>query len=231
MRLLQSHYTVKTRYGGGFVQAIDGVSGGKADGRRVDWFYYVNGIEASDGAAEHKLKPGDRVWWDHHGWSAAQRIPAVVGAFPAPLASGGVQLVCLGAAQRSCAEVKQRLGIKRPGSGSTAIRVLVGAWPDVRKDATARALEQGPATSGVYAKPAGTKLALLDEAGKTARVLGAGSGLVAATSSGDQPPTWIVTGTDQAGVAAAAAALTPDRLHNRFALAVAAGADLALPLP
>ena len=45
MRLLQRNFDVKTRYGGGFVQQIDGVAGGREGGRRVDWFYYVNGIE------------------------------------------------------------------------------------------------------------------------------------------------------------------------------------------
>ena len=55
MRLLQRKYDVKTRYGGGFVQEIDGVAGGREDGRRVDWFYYVNGIEATVGAAERRV--------------------------------------------------------------------------------------------------------------------------------------------------------------------------------
>ena len=50
MRLLQRSFDVKTRFGGNFVQAIDGVAGGRQDGRRVDWFYYVNGIESSEGA-------------------------------------------------------------------------------------------------------------------------------------------------------------------------------------
>ena len=35
---------VTTHYGGGFVQSIDGLSGGQeAGGDPVDWFYYVNG--------------------------------------------------------------------------------------------------------------------------------------------------------------------------------------------
>ena len=88
MRLLQRNFRVETKYGGGFVQEIDGVSGGRAKGRQVDWFYYVNGVEASNGAADHKVNSGDRVWWDHHDWGAAQRIPAVVGAFPEPFESG-----------------------------------------------------------------------------------------------------------------------------------------------
>src|SRR3712207_8032212 len=60
-------YTTLFRsYGGGFVQSIDGISGGRQRGRSVDWFYYVNGIEGGSGAAARKLAPGDRVWWDHH---------------------------------------------------------------------------------------------------------------------------------------------------------------------
>ena len=46
MRLLQRKFEVETRYGGGFVQEIDGVGGGREAGRPVDWFFYVNGIEA-----------------------------------------------------------------------------------------------------------------------------------------------------------------------------------------
>jgi hypothetical protein len=79
MRLLQDRYEVQTRYGGGFVQAIDGISGGRVDGRSADWFYYVNGIEASIGAAQRRVTAGERVWWDHHAWEAAQRVPAVSG--------------------------------------------------------------------------------------------------------------------------------------------------------
>ena len=59
MRFLQRRFDVRTRYGGGFVQAIDGLTGGYQGGRPVDWFYYVNGIEASKGAAavDHGAHP------------------------------------------------------------------------------------------------------------------------------------------------------------------------------
>ncbi len=247
MRLLQRNFTVETKYGGGFVQEIDGVSGGRAKGRQVDWFYYVNGVEASNGAADHKLSPGDRVWWDHHDWGAAQRIPAVVGAFPEPFQSGiggkklPIRLVCLGDAGRSCDEVEERLqqaGIKALArsnleqSVGKVLRVLVGAWPDVRKDIAAQQLEKGPQASGVFAKPStdGRRIALLDSRGGVQRTLGAGSGLVAATSFADQEPTWLVTGTDEVGVAAAAAAVTEEQLRDRFALAIEAGKSVPLPI-
>jgi hypothetical protein len=247
MRLLQRSYDVATRFGGGFVQEIDGVGGGREDGRRVDWFYYVNGIEASVGAAERRVAAGERVWWDRHSWEAAQRIPAVVGSFPEPFATGvegkrfPIRLVCAGA-ERACDEVETRLGdagakavsrsVLAQSSGKEVLRVVVGRWADLRGDPVVRRLERGPAASGVFAKPAaaGDAIALLDAEGRTVRTLRAGSGLVAATSEEGQGPTWIVTGTDDVGVAAAAAALTEERLEQHFALAIEAGRDVPVPV-
>ena len=55
-----THTDVKVRYGGRFVQSIDGLEGGGAGGS-VDWFYFVNGFESDVGAAEYSLSPGDVV--------------------------------------------------------------------------------------------------------------------------------------------------------------------------
>jgi hypothetical protein len=248
MRILERSYDVRTRFGGGFVQAIDGVAGGHEDGRRADWFYYVNGIEAPVGAAERRLKVGERVWWDHHQWEAAQRVPAVVGSFPEPFKSGSegkrfpVRLVCQADDDRSCDEVQTRLedaGIKgvsratlEQSGGQEVLRVIVGTWADVRRDPVARSLEHGPGASGVFARPTSTgdAIVLLDADGRPVRTLRGASGLVAATSTEAQAPTWIVTGTDDVGLAAAAAALTDERLEQHFALAIDSGQDVPLPV-
>jgi hypothetical protein len=246
LQLLQKDFTVRTGTGAS-VQEIDGLSNGRADGRRADWSYYVNGIAASEKAADRKLYPGDRVWWDHHDSQTATRVPAVVGAFPEPFLSGSegkkfpIRLVCLGGAGRSCAEVERRLQnedvetLARSNleqSVGEVLRILVGPWRQVRQDIAARSLEYGPAKSGVFAKPdpAGDRIALLDAQGRTVRTLGAGSGLVAATTFTGQQPTWIVTGTDAVGVAAAAAAMTEDILDGHFAVAVEAGKATPLPV-
>jgi hypothetical protein len=43
-------------------------------------------------------------------------------------------------------------------------------------------------------------------------------------------PTWLVTGTDVAGVDAAARAFNADALHDHFALAVQGGTTYPVPL-
>jgi hypothetical protein len=248
MRLLQANYEVETRYGGGFVQEVDGIAGGRDDGLRADWFYYVNGIEASVGAAERRVTAGERVWWDHHAWESAQRVPAVVGSFPEPFLTGlegkrfPVKLVCVGDAERACDEVETRLeksGVKQlsrsviqQSPGEEILRVFVGRWADVRGDSVTRRLERGPAATGVFAQPtsAGDAIELLDAEGEPVRTLREGGGLVAATSVEGQAPTWIVTGTDEVGLAGAAAALTEERLTQHFALAVEGGTDVPLPV-
>jgi hypothetical protein len=86
MQALATSATVKTRYGGRFVQSIDGVAGSLSAKR--DWFYFVNGYEADRGAADYTLHPGDVEWWDYRSWSHAMHVPIVVGAFPEPFLHG-----------------------------------------------------------------------------------------------------------------------------------------------
>jgi Domain of unknown function (DUF4430) len=244
MRVLERHFNVGLRYGGGFVESINGLSGTSA---RRDWFYYVNGIEAPKGAAGTTVHRGDRIWWDLHDWAATNSVPAVVGSFPEPFVhgSGGRRLPtvlqCAGDVSAACKRVSAELvslGVPvatqaiGTGSGTDSLGVVVGTWRDVRREIVASLLQQGPASSGVYARfsGGGSALTLLDPKGDPARTLGAGSGLIAATSEGSAMPTWLITGTDSAGVVAAATALTPRALRDHFALAVEGAARVPLPL-
>jgi hypothetical protein len=86
MEALRRKADVETRYGGRFVQSIDGLEGGLAKQR--DWFFYVNGYEADLAATEYTLHDGDVLWWDYRGWKGQLRVPVVVGAFPEPFLHG-----------------------------------------------------------------------------------------------------------------------------------------------
>ncbi len=245
MRLLERHLNVDTRYGGGFVESIDGLS---ATSTHLDWFYYVNGVQAAKGAAVTAVNRGDRIWWDLHDWSAAESVPAVVGSFPEPFLHGvggkrlPTTIECAADAGAACKHVSAELAalgvpaatqLIGTGSGTDSLGVVVGTWRDLRGELLASLIDNGPGSSGVYAKfsgPGGSSLELLGPHGQVVRTLGAGAGLVAATAEISAEPTWLVTGTDLAGVSAAAAALTPGALRDRFALAVQGDTELPLPL-
>lgn len=68
--VLMRHAEVETGYGGGFVEAIDGLASGYPD-EQVDWFFEVNGITAQVGAADVDVKAGDHIHWDFRAWGAA----------------------------------------------------------------------------------------------------------------------------------------------------------------
>jgi hypothetical protein len=243
MRLLQSTHNVTTRYGGAFVQSIDGLQGNKAG--EHDWFFYVNGSESSVGAADADLSQSDVVQWDYHRWTATMHVPAIVGAFPEPFLHGRAgrrlptRVECVDPDAKACDDVIGALerqhvtaAISPLGSaaGQDALRVIVGRWDDVRESITARLIVKGPAASGVFAdvSPDGA-LTMLDGAGRPARQAPPGSGLLASTQSEGEGPVWIVTGADDAGVERAAAALVPAKLRNAFAVAATPSGLVRLP--
>jgi hypothetical protein len=244
--LMRNDPAVTTRFGGGFVQSIEGVSGGQQAGQPVDWFYYVNGIQAGKGAASTKVHAGDRIWWDHHDWSQTEQVPAVVGSYPEPFLHGTegkrlpVRVECAEARSPACRTVAERLGRLGVPAGISglgasgepgALHVLVGRWSAIRRQEGASTIDEGTRSSGVYARfsPDGSRLTLLDARGRAARELLAGGGLIAATRHAENAPVWVLTGTDSAGVDLAARALEAPVLHNRFAVALAQGSVLPVP--
>jgi phosphoserine phosphatase len=70
----------------------------------------------------------------------------------------------------------------------------------------------------------------LDEAGEVARDLGPDAGLVAATSRYGGLPVWVVTGGSTAAVRMAAESLDAEHLRDHYAVAIADGETMPLPL-
>ncbi len=231
MRLLQRDFEVETRYGGNFVQEIDGVAGGREGGRRVDWFYYVNGIEASNGAAERRVAAGRP---DLVGPPRLERHDARPGG--GRLVPRAVRVRQRGAQAARADRVPRRgrrglrrgrdaagrrgrhrhgsLGaraVRRARGAAGARRAVVGGAPRHRR-AQARGRARG--VGRVRAADAGraTGSTCSTQRGRVVRTLGSGGGLLAATRIEAQQPTWVVTGVDAAGVAASAAALAEHEL-------------------
>lgn len=252
IRVLDREAEITTRFGGGFVQSIDGIEGGTAGGRSSDWFFFVNGVESAAGAAEVGVRAGDRIWWDYRDWTDAMRAPAVVGSWPEPFAqqSAGADrapvLVECAAARPICDEVAERLaeegvdasteGFPAPAKhiADEALRVLVGPWAELRSDPAAAQVTDGPQTSGVFAdlshSGGGWELQALDQRAQQTESLTGGAGLVAAVREGEEPPTWLVTGTDADGVEAAVELLDAEGLLDHYAVAVSAAGPVPLPV-
>lgn len=243
MRFLEKTHEVETSFGGGFVDSIDGVEGDKA-GRR-DWFYFVNGIEASKGAADFGLSAGDRIQWDYRSWREAMRVPVIVGAYPEPMVNGRegkrlpVRVQCEDQESEPCRGVVSRLSEQdvvatasalQGQAGEESVRVLVGRWSVLRDVRGAAAIERGPRASGVFARFRGATLELLDADGDVARPAPPGTGLIAATENESSGIVWVVTGVDDDGVARAAEALEERKLHGAYALAETPQESVRLPV-
>ena len=86
MRALASKADVKTRYGGRYVQSVNGIEGSLRKQR--DWFWFVNGYEGDRSAASYRLQDGDVAWLDYRAWQREGEARVVVGAFPEPFLHG-----------------------------------------------------------------------------------------------------------------------------------------------
>jgi hypothetical protein len=245
LSLLMRNYGVTTADAGGFVKSIDGVSD-RGGSQPLDWFYYVNGVQPSVGAATN-ANPGDHIWWDLHDWSQTEEVSAVVGSFPEPFLNGiegkryPVRIECTEVGRYACDTVAvelHRLGVSaavapfesRNGEPGT-LSLLVGPWSRIASRLGAQGIQRGPRASGVYAlfSSNGMTLTPLDAEGRHMPALGADTGLIAATRNGKQSPTWVVTGTDRGGVALAAKDFDTATLRDHFAVALTARRDLPLP--
>jgi hypothetical protein len=133
---------VETRYGGRYVQAVDGV----AEHGRSSWFYYVNGYLADRSAADYRLRPGDVEWWDYRSWRNPAQDPVVVGAFPEPFLHGydGVRRPAL-------------VVTADPVAGHALARLLRGRWvkPGTALSKNANVLVIGSGRTRLSARLAG----------------------------------------------------------------------------
>jgi hypothetical protein len=210
---------------------------------------FVNGIRAGQPLRTLELHGGDQVWLDQHRPGAARDIGAVVGSFPEPFVHGvggkrlPVRVECDDPRAGACAAVADKLvglgvvagrSIISRSAADETVRILVAPWKRLRgREFEADSVDAGPGSSGVFARFDGSAehLLVLDAAGKVARTLGAGTGLIATTRAQARQPVWFVTGTDAAGVDAAARALDESVLSGHFALAISHDRAVAVPQP
>jgi hypothetical protein len=225
---------------------VSGLAYRSVEGVVGDWRLFVNGVLVKN-AGTARVRPGDRVWLDLVP-AGTPAIPAVVGAYPEPFlhGTGGkripTRVECADPESAACDAVATRLGdlgvvAARGGIGAgtndESVRVLVGTWSELRETRSEPVLnvDAGPSRSGVFARfgADGRELEVLDASGEVARTLEGSAGLVAATRIEERQPVWLVSGTDDAGVDAAAALLDEATLTTKHALAVQDDRGVTVP--
>ena len=247
MAALQTVADVETKYGGGFVSTINGISSECAgvSQSKTDWFFYTNGVTSNTGAGGYTLRDGDIEHWDFRAWSYHQFVPAIIGAFPQPFQSGYrdrfkptavVHEEAFFAEAEALAEELSGYGVAE----ITAVRydlltdaakgnsnLIIMALPD---NTLISELNKAHKKLGFYAYFDQHELIVLDAEGNLAGKYGTGCGLVQATQNPWNPNgvgsgenvVWMVTGTDENGVRSAAEVLTNnnDELRHAFAVVI-----------
>lgn len=242
LSLLEANYPVSLSPTGK-VEGIDGIRAGAGE----VWTLFVDGVTAEKNPARLIVRPGEAYWWDLHP-QLPGKVIGVVGAFPEPFLSGiegkryPVRVECTSVTSKPCRLVLhriERLGVpaglsqvSAAGETPYTLRLAVGPWPSLRHLVAASYLEAGPSSSGVAAilSGAGDLLLALAPDGRIARSFGPGAGLIATVSYPTEAPLWLVTGTDEAGVLAAAEHLDEAALRNHYAIAVSPAGEV-VPLP
>lgn len=252
MTALKTVAEVETKYGGGFVKAIEGLSSEEA--KRLDWFYYINGVSLSQGAKDYALADGDVEHWDLRDWSYLQFVPAIIGAFPQPYLNGlrGEVKPTAVVYDAPFAEEAGALAAKLEGRGVTEVRlesaetladgvkgqsnlIIVGG----ADNGLILELNELPKKMGFFARMEGGKITVLDEKGELAGEYGAGWGLIQATQNPWSPggigsgegAVFIVSGADESGIKSAAQALIDNNDGLDYAYAVLVNNSQIVKIP
>ncbi len=241
---------VQTDYGGGFVSAINGIKSA-ANGKRKDWFYYVNGTLSGIGSNQWEARAGDTIWWDLHEWSGRNFIPAVVGAWPQPFTIGysrkpqrsrvmygdGMESLARdvgGYLEKNGADVVYSTRVsRREHDGSGPAIVFLSFGQARRIPWVVDALAQ-PGKNGSFVTIDDEKLVALDSDGQAAPAGNSAQAAVVSTGSGmgDASPVWFVICDGGAGAARVRRLLVSEteRLALKVGVAVEAnGSVYALP--
>ena len=256
MTALEKVAEVETAYGGGFVNAINGVKSGFTGTQQTmtDWFLYINGIQAKTGALDYILNDGDIQHWDFHVWSFRQSVPAIIGDFPEPLGhgyGGKVSPTIIAYADDFKKEADSlKDGLSQLGINNISIKRLGELSADEKESANLILL--GTINSeliselndiwdklGFFAHFEEEKLVIFNAEGEVAAEYGAGVGLIQATQNPWHPKgigaaenvVWLISGTDSAGVKSALDALTnhPTKIQYAGAAVIASGEIIRVP--
>ena len=256
MAALQMVADVETKYGGGFVSSINGISSEyeEANKSKKDWFYYINGIASNIGARDYILRDGDVEHWDFQAWSYRQFVPAIIGDFPQPFQSGYqdklkptsvVYEEAFSTEAKALADKLKKYGVTEVSAVRCDLlsdeakengNLIIIAVPD---NTLISELNSAHKKLGFYAYFEQNTLIALDAEGNISGKFVKGCSLIQATQNPWNPKgvgsgenvVWMVTGVDVNGVRSAVEVLTnnSDELRHAFAAVISDKKVIKIP--
>ena len=218
---------VETTYGGRYVSSLGGQAG---DGTR-DWIFWVNGIEASVGAADINVSAQDSIWWDLHRWPGRVHVPAVVASWPMPLTRGitGQSPPISADAPLATALRKDGANVSLPAATSGPRAIVGGGAALLKRDPTWRAAIADPAAAGLTAWiDRKGRVRVWDAKAQTARLVPGAVAVIVATTDGftaSDAPVVVVAGITPETATAAAQYLVSNPKITRGTAALCLGPD------
>ena len=253
---LQQVAGVETKYGGGFVSAINSI-GSEYEGanqQKKDWFFYINGMSTNIGAGQYILQDGDIEHWDFRGWGFRQFVPAIIGDFPEPFLHGygGVVYPTIIIHQDGWEEDAQRIADKLSQLGVESIytRGINELSTDEKSSCNLillgesnfqpiEEINQPWNRLGFYCYFEDSCLQVFDSVGESAAEYEGKAGIIQATQSPWNPKgigvcenvVWMVSGLDKAGIKAAVNTLVNHDNDFQYtgAIVIASGDTVRVP--
>lgn len=252
LEIMEENFAIETAYGGGFVNGIDGLKSGftgMKDKKKIDWFYYVNGILAEVGSDEYDLKPNDFIIWDYHPWNSTYGT-SIIGAYPMNFMNGheGSPLQTEILYTKDYEREGQKLwqDLKKKGIHSITLEALneeelkngsihsivIGPWEDISQLPYIKEIYENKEKTGLFFN-IHTKLEALNDQGAVVKEYEKGAVIVSVCKEyGESGTLWMITGNDQECIQKAAELLYrhPEKIEGAFSVIVTKDEVLRIPI-
>lgn len=253
IEVMEENFDIETAYGGGFINAISGLKSGftgKKEKKKVDWFYYVNGILSDIGAEDYYLKPNDIVIWDYHDWSNNMYGSSIIGAYPINFINGHEDNVLKTEIVYTKEYENESEGLlnflKKQGMKNIEFKnmneetlksgeinsIIIGTWDEISKSDTLKGFYENGKKVGLYFG-IDENIRALDEKGKTAKKYEKGAVITSVLKEyGLSGTIWLITGNDEESIKKATKILyeNPEKIKGKFSVLVTENEMINIPI-